>query len=96
MGHFTTKCLWSSGATNDSPQKNKNRLNLAAFHSCVGGCNGCINIDQGDNGGLAEALAALEDKYSKLGLADLGVSRADFWALAGMVAVEKAASLQSG
>jgi hypothetical protein len=38
----------------------------------------------------------LEEKYQKLGLADLGISRADFWALAGMVAIEKGASLSTG
>jgi hypothetical protein len=69
---------------------------FSAFHSCVGGCDGCINLNQGPNAGLKEALDPLEEKYQKLGLADQGISRADFWAFAGMVAIEKGASLQQG
>ena len=69
---------------------------ISAFHSCVGGCNGCINVNQPSNAGLAEVMTALEEKYAKLGLADLGISRADFWAFAGMIAIEKGASLQEG
>ena len=69
---------------------------LSAFHSCVGGCNGCINLNQSSNAGLAEALEPLEDKYLKLGLEEQGISRADFWAFAGMIAIEKGASLDIG
>ena len=69
---------------------------LSAFHSCVGGCNGCINIGQDNNAGLDEALKPLEELYQKLGLADHRISRADFWAFAGLLAAEKGASLQTG
>ena len=53
-------------------------------------------MNQPSNAGLAEVMTALEEKYAKLGLADLGISRADFWAFAGMIAIEKGASLQEG
>ena len=69
---------------------------FSAFHSCVGGCNGCINLAQSPNAGLGEALEPLEEKYTKLGLGEEGISRADFWAFAGMVAIEKGASLSEG
>ena len=66
---------------------------FSAFHSCVGGCNGCINLNHEPNKGLEDIVVSLEDKYQKLKLADQGISRADFWALAGMLAIEKGASL---
>ena len=69
---------------------------VSAFHSCVGGCNGCINLNHGPNKGLEEIVSSLEEKYEKLELADQGISRADFWALAGMLAIEKGASLHIG
>ena len=78
-----------------NPNK-KNIFSFLAFHSCVGGCNGCINLNQSANAGLAEALEPLEDKYLKLGLEEQGISRADFWAFAGMIAIEKGASLDIG
>jgi hypothetical protein len=77
-------------------KKKKKYVFLSAFHSCVGGCNGCINLNQSANAGLAEALEPLEDKYLKLGLEEQGISRADFWAFAGMIAIEKGASLDIG
>uniref|UniRef100_A0A0G4G4G4 Plant heme peroxidase family profile domain-containing protein n=1 Tax=Chromera velia CCMP2878 TaxID=1169474 RepID=A0A0G4G4G4_9ALVE len=64
-----------------------------SFHDCVGGCDGCVNLDDPDNAGLAGPRTSLETIYSDRGLADEGVSRADLWALAGKVAVEYAALL---
>jgi hypothetical protein len=53
-------------------------------------------LNQGDNKGLESIVAALEKTYSELSLADRGVSRADFWALAGTVAVEIGVKLHRG
>lgn len=62
--------------------------NLAAkfvrmgFHDCVGGCDGCIDLLNGDNFGLDIPIAALEpvvDLYSHF-----GVTRADLWVLAAL------------
>ena len=62
--------------------------NLAAkfvrmgFHDCVGGCDGCIDLTNGDNFGLEEpidALAPLVARYEHLGL-----TRADIWVLASL------------
>jgi hypothetical protein len=69
---------------------------IVAFHACVGGCNGCLNLNQGDNNGLGDIVAALETLYQNLGLAEQGVSRADFWSLAGTVAVEIGVQLANG
>ena len=67
-----------------------------AFHSCVGGCHGCLNANQPDNNGLLDIYAALNKLYDELGLADKYISRADFYALAGIVAVEIGVGLHSG
>ncbi len=62
--------------------------NLAAkfvrmgFHDCVGGCDGCIDMLNGDNFGLdipIEALQPVVDLYSHF-----GVTRADLWVLAAL------------
>lgn len=63
-------------------------VNLAAkfvrhsFHDCVGGCDGCVDMTNGDNAGLDIPIAALEpvvDMFSHY-----GVTRADIWVLAGL------------
>jgi hypothetical protein len=64
--------------------------NLAAkfvrmgFHDCVGGCDGCVDMLNGDNFGLdvpIEALQPVVDLYSHT---DFGVTRADLWVLAAL------------
>jgi len=59
-----------------------------AFHDCVGGCDGCLNTDNPDNAGLADLIDSLETLYQEQGYSDI-ISRADFWALAGITAVDK-------
>jgi len=59
-----------------------------SFHDCVGGCNGCLNVDNEDNGGLSDLVEQLETLYQDEGYSSL-ISRADFWALAGIAAVDK-------
>lgn len=55
-----------------------------AFHDCVGGCDGCINQANPANAGLTNIIAALETFYSAL---TVDISRADFWAIASIAAV---------
>ena len=64
----------------------------SGFHSCVGGCNGCFNVNESGNKGMKDIFDKLEQIYGQLELQRSGVSRADFWALAGIVAVEQASS----
>lgn len=65
----------------------ENQVNLApkfvrlGFHDCVGGCNGCVDMNNADNAGLdipIDALAPVVDTYES----DSGLTRADIWALA--------------
>ncbi len=51
---------------------------------------------QGDNRGLDEIVAKLEQLYEELQLAEAAISRADFWALAATVAVEIGVKLHKG
>jgi len=61
-----------------------------AFHACVGdgGCDGCINMNQADNAGLELSVDYLEAK-TPAWLAS-GLSKADLYALAHMVAANMA------
>lgn len=57
-----------------------------AFHDCVGGCDGCVDLTNPDNNGLLkpiEVLRPIADKY-----AGTGVSRADIFALAAAVGAD--------
>ena len=66
-----------------------------SFHDCVGGCDGCLNLDNADNNGLQGIYAAINDIYDNEGYNSTGMSRADFIALAGTIAVRQASSQQS-
>jgi len=55
------------------------------FHDCVGGCDGCINMDNPDNAGLMEAIEPLHPIYKEF---EHSYSRADIWALATLVACD--------
>jgi len=69
------------------------------FHSCVGGCTGCINLDLGDNAGLTEIANFLNEVYlsdfqfnGKDFIAISSVmTRADLWAFAANEAIAQAA-----
>jgi len=56
------------------------------FHDCVGGCDGCLNVNNPDNAGLEDIVADLEEVYTTEGL-DSIISRADMWALMGIWAI---------
>ncbi|CAH1789719.1 unnamed protein product, partial [Owenia fusiformis] len=55
-----------------------------AFHDCVGGCDGCIDLENGDNAGLEDYIKNLDDVYAQF---SRKLSRADFWQLAGITAL---------
>eukprot|EP00594_Rhizosolenia_setigera_P004248 CAMPEP_0178939192 /NCGR_PEP_ID=MMETSP0789-20121207/67_1 /TAXON_ID=3005 /ORGANISM="Rhizosolenia setigera, Strain CCMP 1694" /LENGTH=326 /DNA_ID=CAMNT_0020617993 /DNA_START=1075 /DNA_END=2052 /DNA_ORIENTATION=- len=55
------------------------------FHDCVGGCDGCVNMDNGDNAGLDVAIDALTSVVNTYE-SDTGLSRADIWALSAITA----------
>ena len=58
------------------------------FHDCVGGCDGCLNVNDQENAGLGDLVASLEAVYQSGGLSDI-ISRPDMWALLGIWAVEQ-------
>jgi hypothetical protein len=68
-------------------------LGIKGFHDCVGGCDGCLNLDNPNNAGLGPIIEALEELYTGNGYFAWGVSRADFWALAATVSVERGVQL---
>ncbi len=53
------------------------------------GCNGCLTLSLPPNRGLATAATSLEQLYTQLDLASK-MSRADFWALSGVIAAQYA------
>ena len=60
------------------------------FHDCAGGCDGCVDMDFHDNDGLElplEVLAPITEQHESVAL---GISRADIWALAALVAADVA------
>lgn len=59
------------------------------FHDCVGGCDGCINLDNADNLGLEEPIDALAPVIA-VHTSEGGLTRADIWAMAAMVSAEDA------
>ena len=82
-----------------------------AFHDCVGGCNGCINLSNNSaNAGLDDCVSALNTKYDtevtfqrtnmyyiwycsrqsqplQVNTNGVVISRADYWAIAGIGAI---------
>lgn len=68
-----------------------------AFHDCnsPAGCDGCLNLGIAENNGLAPAVNNLEQLYTNSSLKiNTTLSRADFWALAGLTAAYYGARLQ--
>ena len=60
------------------------------FHDCVGGiCDGCVDLNDGDNKGLLEPMEALKDCSARF---KHMVSRADCFAMAAIAASEAAAA----
>lgn len=59
-----------------------------AFHSTLFGAHGCLDMADPDNAGLGGILAEVNELYDD-GPDSYNMSRADFWALAGVVAVRR-------
>ena len=57
-----------------------------AFHDCVGGCDGCVDMTNPDNAGLDIPIDSLSGIVSAWKSSD--ISRADIWSLAAMVGSE--------
>ena len=56
------------------------------FHDCVGGCDGCVDLNNPDNNGLLEPIEEIADiveAYKEW------YSRADVWAMATLVSADK-------
>ena len=52
------------------------------FHDCVGGCDGCVDMNNPDNAGLDVPILALQPVVERFG--HFGVTRADLWVLAAL------------
>ena len=61
---------------------------LLGFHDCVGGCDGCINLENPHNAGLALAIEIMEEVFEDVEAQGIVVSRADVWAIGGRCAAE--------
>jgi len=95
---FTIQAVYSLSESDATKVINKSKsvvrgTNLATmvrltFHDCVGGCDGCVNIDNDSNNGLADLIDDLEVVYQENDFEDV-ISRADMWAILGMYAVQK-------
>jgi len=59
-----------------------------SFHDCVGGCDGCINIDNDSNAGLDTAITIMEAVYTTVKADGIDISRADLWAIGGRAAAD--------
>jgi hypothetical protein len=57
------------------------------FHSCVGGCNGCLDVAEADNAGLKAVVEKLDKIYNALRF-DRIASKADFYALTATMAAQ--------
>lgn len=58
------------------------------FHDCVGGCDGCIDLENIDNFGLEVPIEALRDVVTQYSTDSF--TRADIWALAAMIGANDA------
>jgi Peroxidase len=60
------------------------------FHDCLGGCDGCVDMNNPENFGLDKPIDALEGVFQQISGGGGGtvLSRADLWALSATVAVD--------
>lgn len=69
----------------DDEQELRAKFLRMAFHDCVGGCDGCIDLENPENKGLREpieAISVIVDKYKEC------YSRADIWALSALTGAD--------
>jgi len=57
------------------------------FHDCITECDGCVDINNVENRGLESTFTALNNIYDNetSGFSSTNMSRADFYAIAGIV-----------
>jgi hypothetical protein len=67
-----------------------------AFHDCVGICDGCVDMTNGDNNGLDIPINALDPVVQKYANQNTNLSRADIWALAGLTGADKSQAGKGG
>jgi hypothetical protein len=60
------------------------------FHDCVGGCDGCVDLNDSHNNGLDIPIDALQEVVNQH-KSSRALSRADIWALAALTAAEMTA-----
>ena len=58
------------------------------FHDCIGGCDGCVDLSNPENGGLLVPINALRPIVNTYANAVTGISRADIYALATAVGAD--------
>ena len=63
------------------------------FHDCATGCNGCVDVNNVENRGLESTFTALNNIYDD-GFSNTSMSRADFYAIAGIVGMRAGAQNQ--
>ena len=68
------------------PQPLLAKIVRLAFHDCIGGCDGAVNMSDHGNAGLEAPMQQLEILYQRF---SNKMSRADFWATAAAFAVFK-------
>lgn len=61
---------------------------FSAFHDCVGGCDGCINLDDDHNAGLSLGINIAEAVKEDIEEEGIFISRADLWAILGRAGAE--------
>lgn len=69
------------------------KLIRLVFHDCATGCNGCVDVTSDKNFGLGGIFDEVNALYDREFIAS-GMSRADFYAVAGIVAVRVASERQ--
>ena len=64
-----------------------------AFHDCVGGgCDGCSNLENDSNNGLADCILKFEELRNDAiaaGVPAVNITRADFWAAGALAAIDR-------
>ncbi len=66
-----------------------------AFHDCPTVCDGCINITDSHNDGLKDVIDAFEELWTDYVIDYPDLSRADFWAISAMAAINRGVTLNN-
>lgn len=77
------------------PLKPAAKLVRLSFHDCAGGCDGCLNLNNSENNGLADIYNEINTLYNTNNYNNSNVSRADFIALAGTIGIRQASLQQN-